>query len=76
MRAAKRWKTPFIPIVMLLAPTEDTRQYSFMYSTGSLLLQRALTQLGWERPEKLFVQLHADFAKSAKDAAAIAMPGT
>ena len=60
---------------MLLAPAEDTRQYSFMYSIGSLLLQRALTRLGWERPEKLFAQLHSDFAKSARDAAAIAFPG-
>ena len=65
MRVAKRWRKQFIPIVMLLAPTGDTRQYSFMYSIGSLLLQRALTHKGWERPEKLFVQLHADFAESA-----------
>ena len=60
---------------MLLAPTEDTRQYSIMYSIGSLLLQRALTRLGWERPEKLFAQLHADFAKSAAEAAGKALPG-
>ena len=62
MRVAKRWRKQFIPIVMLLAPTEDTRQYSIMYSIGSLLLQRALTRLGWDRPEKLFAQIHSDFA--------------
>ena len=60
---------------MLLAPTEDTRQYSIMYSIGSLLLQRAITRLGWERPVHLFAQLHSDFAKSAADAAASAFPG-
>ena len=72
MRVAKRWRKQFIPIVMLLAPTEDTRQYSIMYSIGSLLLllQRALTRLGRERPENLFAQLHSDLAKSAADAAA------
>ena len=75
MRVAKRWRKQFIPIVMLLAPTEDTRQYSIMYSIGSLLLQRALTRLGRERPEILFAQLHSDFAKSAADAAATAFPG-
>ena len=75
MRVAKRWRKQFIPIVMLLAPTEDTRQYSIMYSIGSLLLQRALTRLGRERPENLFAQLHADFAKSAAEAAAKALPG-
>ena len=75
MRVAKRWRKQFIPIVMLLAPTEDTRQYSIMYSIGSLLLQRVLTRLGWDRPEKLFAQIHSDFAKSAADAAETSLPG-
>ena len=40
MRVAKRWRKQFIPIVMLLAPPEDTRQYSIMYSIASLLHTR------------------------------------
>ena len=45
------------------------------WGIGSLLLQRALTRLGRERPENLFAQLHSDLAKSAADAAATAFPG-
>ncbi len=75
MLVAKRWRKQFIPIVMLMAPTEDTRQYTIMYSIGSMLLQRALTRLGWERPETLFAQIHSDFAGSAAEAAATMLPG-
>ena len=71
-----RWRKQFIPIVMLLAPTEDMRQYTIMYHIGSLLLQRAIMRLGWERPERMFYQIHADFAASAAEAAANVLPGT
>ena len=70
-----RWRNQFIPIVMLLAPSEDTRQYTIMYNIGCMLLQRALMRLGWERPETLFAQIHADFAASAAEAAANVLPG-
>ena len=60
---------------MLLAPSEDTRQYTIMYNIGCMLLQRALMRLGWERPETLFARIHADFAASAAEAAANVLPG-
>ena len=68
-RVDEKWRKQFIPVVMLMAPQEDTRQYTILYSLACMLLQRAITRLGWDRPETLFAQIHADFHASAAEAA-------
>ena len=70
-----KWKKQFIPIVMLLAPQEDSRQYTIMYNIACMLLQRAILRLGWERPETLFAQIHSDFHASAAEAARNVLTG-